>query len=124
MPPEHPWHGVGYDNVRMDDEEEADSYVQVHGGLTFADKCQKSINPSAGVCHVQESGDERNIWWLGFDCAHCYDVMPAMAALTSPMTALMTAPSFGDFTDTVYRDLDYVKNECAGLAVQAASVQP
>lgn len=45
VPPEHPCHGLWYDDVR----------VEVHGGLTF--------------CHKQKDGT-----WFGFDTAHCGDL--------------------------------------------------
>ncbi len=44
LPPDHPWHGKDYDDIR----------VSIHGGLTYA----------------HSKGDK---WWIGFDTAHAGD---------------------------------------------------
>lgn len=69
--------------------------VRVHGGLTW----------SAGNWPVEEAG----LWWFGFDCAHLYDFCPKMDSA---------------YRDGVYRDAEYVKNECQQLAEQIAAWQP
>ena len=61
----HPDYGRGYDDVE----------VEVHGGLTFANKCQP--NAERGICHVVAEGEDDDVWWLGFDCAHSGDQTPA-----------------------------------------------
>src|SRR4051794_33398699 len=53
-----------------------DVLFDVHGGITFASGCQKSSDPSRGVCHVPEDGRPDDVWWFGFDCAHCDDLSP------------------------------------------------
>lgn len=70
--------------------------LQVHGGLTFANKC------SGHICHVPEAGQPDHVWWLGFDCAHAFDQAPGMRFAI----------------DDEYRDIEYVKAECAKLAQQ------
>jgi hypothetical protein len=55
LPPGHPWHGLGYDDVD----------ATVHGGLTFASP--------ADECHF--AGVPVESWVLGFDCAHYGDGM-------------------------------------------------
>lgn len=51
------------------------------------------------------------VWWrIGFDCAHLGDHVPG---------AMMRPPRDGE----VYRDLPFVKAECARLAAQAFAVQ-
>ena len=45
----------------------------------------------------------QDVWWIGFDCSHLYDLVPA-------------TPHPGD----VYRDEAYVHHELEGLARQAA----
>ncbi len=105
--PAHPWHGKGYDDVS----------ASVHGGLTFADRCQphgesEDEQPGEGICHLAQLGSgEENVWWLGFDCSHCYDLSPA---------TLKYDPGFRTGRD-VYRDWDYVTAECASLAEQCAA---
>lgn len=104
VPPGHPWHGKDYDSVRVGNDE----WPDVHGGLTYADKCQGSI------CHVPKPGESDDVWWLGFDCAHSGDLC---------MYSLVLQPSQWRSHET-YRDVSYVRRETERLAEQARSVQP
>lgn len=80
VPPGHPWEGQRYDDVEAD----------VHGGLTF-------------------SAAQEGLWWLGFDCAHLNDFMPAVAALLG-----RDARAYEH-----YRTIDYARAETMRLAEQA-----
>ena len=93
VPPGHPCYGKNYSEVD----------VRVHGGLTYASGCQKE-NKDHGICHVPGHGEPDDIWWLGFDCGHCNDLMPVWKM----------------FPWSAYRTLEYVKAECARLAEQLA----
>jgi len=53
LPEDHPWYGKHYDDID----------VRIHGGLTFAGEL-------ACGCSELDSG-----FWIGFDCAHCYDML-------------------------------------------------
>lgn len=101
VPPGHPWHGKHYDAVY---DFEGD-YLEVHGGLTYSDKCR----PDIGICHVPEPGESDDFHWLGFDCAHSCDTYP-------------TQPH--DFVDqyAIYRSYGYVRSEVEKLARQAHEV--
>ncbi len=92
--PGHPSYGVGYDDVD----------VSVHGGLTYADKCDGTI------CHVPQPGEPDDVWWFGFDCAHVNDGIPSMFGRTA-----------SEKCDN-YRDIAYVQAEVESLAVQLASM--
>ena len=46
--------------------------VNVHGGLTYADKC------GGHICHIPEPGMPDDVWWLGFDTAHWGDLSPML----------------------------------------------
>src|SRR5215471_11840288 len=94
VPPGHPSHGMPYDGVP----------VEVHGGLTYAASC----NPP--ICHVPKPGEPEDIWWLGFDCGHAWDVMPGMVAFERRMhiEAELRERTYWDET---YRDLAFVKAE-------------
>lgn len=98
VPPGHPWHGVNRDELD----------VSIHGGLTYADRC----NVEAGICHVPAPGEPDDVYWLGFDCAHMLDVVPRMMA--EDMVDL--PPDL--FDSCSYKDIGYVRAECADLAVQ------
>jgi hypothetical protein len=94
--PGHPWY------EKTDEAVEA----RVHGGLTFCGKCR----PDGRICHKVEPGEPDDVWWLGFDCAHCGD-------LTSidRCGVAVCGYSRGD----QYRDFEYVTRECRDLAWQA-----
>lgn len=49
----HPWYGKGYDDID----------VCIHGGLTFAGELKCG------------DADLDTGFWIGFDCAHCYDML-------------------------------------------------
>lgn len=112
--PAHPWHGDDYGaTVRepMVDSWDGsiDSIIDVHGGLTYADSCQEGGDEAVGVCHVPLPGRTADVWWFGFDCAHCFDLSPRYAAF---------ATTAGD----TYRTVAYVRAQCEQLAQQIAAV--
>jgi hypothetical protein len=103
VPPGHPWHGIDYNDPDID----------VHGGLTYANSC----SPEIGICHVPRPGEPEDLWWLGFDCAHAWDVVPSLLS-----TRIRTVVGdLLDFPENRYRDLGYVRSECASLASQVAA---
>lgn len=107
----HPLFGISFGDIELD----------VHGGLTFSDYCAHTGSEAEGVCHVPGEGEDGVVWWLGFDCAHAFDACPKLRAdlvqagirhsTTSPLDAIET-----------YKDLEYVKAECAKLAQQVQAV--
>jgi hypothetical protein len=105
--PGHLLHGEDYDMAS----EMLD--IDVHGGLTFADRCQEGRPESEGICHVPQPGQPHDVWWFGFDTAHAGDLVPSMARYEA-------AWGLGNRVD-IYRDLAYVQAECASLAKQLAS---
>ena len=107
------WCGyVGVSNNHPAFEKDYDDVdVHVHGGLTYADHCQTGQPESHAICHVPEPGQPDNVWWLGFDCAHAFDLMPAFTAML---------PTIGKLPQAEYRTLDYVRGEVASLARQLA----
>lgn len=106
VPPGHRFYGVDYETPDVD----------VHGGLTFADRCMEDTLEGEGVCHIPEPGRPADVWWLGFDCGHFMDLVPRMNATLRDIghERLPAPPGFED----VYRDLDYVRAETVRLAAQ------
>ena len=107
VPRSHPAYGKHYDDEALLD-------IGVHGGLTFSDKCQHDgdqTDVSQSICHVVEPGEDDDVWWVGFDCAHAFDLVPGMEA------RLRGTPWPVSKEDT-YRDVAYVKNEIRSLAKQ------
>jgi hypothetical protein len=83
--------------------------VQVHGGLTYSDSC----NLGAEICHVPAPGQPDDVWWLGWDCGHFMDVSPYLLRKGLEMPPDLCA----------YRDIAFVRSECAHLAYQAQKAQ-
>lgn len=63
VPKSHPMYGKGYDeNLPFLKMATMEVYFDVHGGVTFAGKGIGGNYPVEG-----------ELWWFGFDCAHCDD---------------------------------------------------
>lgn len=123
MPPGHPWHGQHYDNRGL---------PEAHGGLTFAGECHGPI------CHEPKWGEPADVWWLGFDCAHAWDLTPGLRALLrhakdkiygdfdSPfheifhkLEALQQSMPAAAWPTETYKDIAYVRAQCEAIAEQA-----
>lgn len=90
LPKGHPCYGKDYDDIG----------VEVHGGLTFA-----------------REGDGKDwakgYWWLGFDCAHAWDLVPQMVELIGREL----------WEHETYRNFAYVRAQIKSLAEQLAKVK-
>jgi hypothetical protein len=106
----HPLHGVSYSAqitktptrplfggwFLLDHEHDsAGGLFNVHGGITY----------SGEAFWGDDSGH-----WYGFDCGHAWDVCPAIQYNRSYLP------------DSTYRDIEYVKAQCASLAKQLKDV--
>jgi len=98
--PGHPCYEKEYDHGEVD----------VHGCLTYAAFCDNVKCEERGICHVVEEGEEEKVWWLGFDCNHAWDYAPGMPSV-------VRRPPMSDET---YKNVHFVKAECASLAKQLA----
>jgi len=103
--------------------------VWVHGGLTFANKCQPHAEGEEvnAICHVVEPGEDDDVWWLGFDCAHIGfdgDFAPAFSARHKKLYEETGDPLWLDspFDDGTYKDQAYVTDEVRSLAKQLAEL--
>lgn len=83
VPKGHPYYGEGSSYLDED---------CVHGGITFS----------------KEDDEIPDMWRIGFDCGHAWDLIPAF--LKSPYSII--------FDDEQYRDISYVKAEVERLADQ------
>ena len=102
VPEGHPYFGKNFYDVYDITQE-----LEVHGGLTFSDFCAHSPDESRGICHVPAPGEPDRVWWLGFDCAHGGDAIPAYHH------------KIKDYMN-IYRSFAYVKRQCEKLAQQIA----
>lgn len=87
VPPSHKLYGKDYEGI--------DHLVEVHGGPTYSNKCRPPI------CHNPKPGEVEDLWWIGFDCAHGGDIIPAISHLAGR-----------------YRDMDYIREETNRLTDQ------
>lgn len=92
----HPWHGKRLGHKAVD--------VEVHWGLTFADRF-----------------DDSALWFFGFDTSHAFDCMPAMDAYLKRSGIRPSLPGSVPSRD-MYRDIGYVKAQVRGLARQLCEV--
>lgn len=88
-------------------------FVECHGGITYSE-------PSIYGC------EETDTWWIGFDCAHCFDGYdvetakqyfgdnPDWARIFEPMEEFYKEMN----KDFEIRTLEYVKNECQNIIDQ------
>jgi len=100
--------------------DKADS-LEVHGGITFASGCQEG-NSDFGVCHLVDDGEEDNVWWIGFDCAHLGDLEPNKYGRKRSIVKPILDAACPEFllrnSSDQYRNIEYVKNEIKNLACQ------
>ena len=96
VPPGHPWHGQSQDDIEDD--------IEIHGGLSYASKSREEW------CH-KDKPELNDYWWLGFDCAHAWDILPVILSIS---------PRLAD-SQSKYRNIAYVTKQCEKLAKQALS---
>lgn len=98
----------------------SDYALDVHGGITFSDFCHTEGDESKSICHI-ERPDEPRVWWLGFDCAHAWDVTPQMNYKTRQIMG-EDQPGYLSANErdpmAQYRDVSFVVHECTSLAAQ------
>lgn len=123
----HPFFGVNYSGCPASCSEREwgycehspESRMRVHGGLTYADFCAESpLGEGHGICHTPLPGRPGRVWWLGFDTAHAGDLTPYDAAYAARENYRYPWTTEGE----AYRDVAYVKAECASLARQLSEV--
>ena len=106
----HPYYGRTYGDLELSGID-----LEIHGGLTYSEYC------AGEICHPHDE-NEAPVFWLGFDCAHAFDLCPSMHARRNYD---LSWPKFGDGTlRERYRDIDFVKAEVESLAKQLAAVVP
>lgn len=119
VPPGHRAHGKWLGDADL-------MVVKVHGGITYAAPCEVEGDRDPGelICHVPEPGESEDIWWLGFDCGHAFDVSPELAATIRGYSLLsaLTCPRLGCMPEVLYRDASYVRAEVESLARQLAAM--
>ncbi len=122
VPSGHPFHGL--DRLAL----WRLPSLPVHGGLpTYARACDWPI------CHADALGAEPALWWIGFDCAHRGDLVPALRAprnqVAAEVAALLTRlqmemPHEDERRGGVYRTVEAVRENCERLAEALRALHP
>lgn len=109
VPDTHPLHGQPVGSQAL-------GGLVSHGEITFAAPCMEMDDPASApaVCHVPEPGRPDNVWWLGFDCMHADDLVPAVWCLLDDSLYLAERSS------VEYRNFAYVRVVVGLLALQLA----
>ena len=98
-----------------DERIQIDSYFDVHGGITYSGGGIGSKYPV-----------ESDLYWFGFDCAHCYDSMDCEKLREYFPNERFTESRIAmalNFEDSEIRTLEYVEQECRNLANQIENVE-
>ena len=110
-------HLCGYVGIDKSKAPESDHYddidLEVHGDVTYGGNRDSELKPED-----KESLQGKEYYWIGFDCAHYLDFMPASIAINRvlPETAKLRSQLFK--SKDVYRTINFVKNEIQGMIDQ------
>lgn len=94
IPPGHPWYDVSPWDVETSED------------VNYGNRCLED-EPEPTICHVPEPGRPADVYWIGFDCAHAWDYVPAYSA------------NLPDRSQGTYRTLECVMARVTDLAWQA-----
>lgn len=114
VPREHPLYG----KVWTETPEISD--LDAHMGVNYSAACDGAI------CHVPAPGMPDDVWWLGCDFGHSFDLSPAIAARERAwdLHQLRKSRELPEFMREVYRPLPYVRHVIERLAEQLATARP
>lgn len=105
----HPVYGVPWGDLPP---------LSVHRGVNFADHCY------GPVCHVPAPGETEDVYWIGFDCAHCLDAVPMTGVIDSLLGSRRKQVRRTFLKGETYRDVAYVRAAVERLAAQLAEMKP
>jgi hypothetical protein len=116
LPLDHPAYGKSDEDV-----------VDVHGGITYAGKC------AGYVCHIASPGEPDEVFWLGFDFAHCNDVSPNAFDEKNGWVEWSKDDRVGYWGPSAtmcrgqikghYRDIAYVREQCERVGAQLGAME-
>lgn len=109
VPKEHPLYNVDEMNCLSD--------FSCHGGLTYSGGGENSSYPISS-----------DLWWFGFDCAHCADEPDwnsTLKAFPEQYKQIYQQKMIGKMfhSEGKIRTTEYVENECKALAEQLANYE-
>ncbi len=86
--------------------------AEIHMGLNYGGVCNGLI------CHIPEPGMPADVWWLGADFGHAFDLCPGVDAREFAMGVLPVRCGI-----ETYRTLTYVRKQTEQLAKQLAAMR-
>jgi hypothetical protein len=88
--------------------------VEAHGGLSYGDTC------AGAICHAPEPGMPEDVYWLGFDAAHSWDICPGLDAREAALGVATWQPPVPSRASGghAYRNWAYMRAEVERLAEQ------
>lgn len=94
--------------------------LDVHGGVTYSAPCD-----GGHICHIPGEGRPHDVFWIGFDCAHAFDLSPKMEAQMREYVdqELLARRQALDPWANIYRDIPYVQREVTNLARQLKEME-
>lgn len=75
----------------------------------------RELKEARSICHKVEAGEDDQVWWFGFDCAHAGDLCPGMTEFKKNYGFTVNGDQ--------YRDVDYVAQQVAQLAKQLKAME-
>ncbi len=117
VPREHPAYGRRWDKGELSEFD-----LEAHRGVNYSAPCEEG----GFICHTPAPGMPADVWWIGFDCGHSFDLAPGMRAHEAamglkPIEEMIDTPAW---LREQYAPLAYVRREIEGLADQLARMMP
>lgn len=107
LPKGHRYYKKLYDNIP----------IKVHGGLTF----------SGDGMRYPDFIQQKDKWYIGFDCAHAWDLLPTYHRdeLTNTMLKSMTGilEGYSDERGNTYKDMEFCTKECKKIVNQLIKIE-
>jgi hypothetical protein len=100
VPKEHPAYSMDMDDIP----------VEVHGGVTYKDKCNDHI------CHTPQEGMPDDVEWIGFDTMHRGDLSPSPSGFDTFHWGDLSSSHF--LFPSTYKNQEYATNQTKSLAEQ------
>lgn len=112
IPSDHPLHGKDYSYI------EGNTDIRVHGGITY------SNDGIYNVYYKQPDDEPKNVWWLGFDCSHGFDISPMFEKMfvEKGFSSQKQREENNKLFGYTYKNMGWVKNEVERLADQLKAV--
>lgn len=106
----HPLFGITHQEINKNE-------FILYGGLTFTGSSQKvkKGEEDIGICYISRGEEVTDIWWLGFNYAHCWNYVPSV-----DFNPLVSSDAVY-FSEKYYGSIERIKIECQAFAIQLKS---